>query len=203
MNEDRPNIVLLTADALRADHRLLRHRRHFASCSTRSIRKVWWFTNAYSASSHTGRRCQRFTVSTRCRDWVRPSARDRHRRRRSEAGFATAGFHLKPVCVPSVRVRPRIDTFDDDLHLGQHKLIALAQRAIDKPATATTLGAAEINERSLEWIDSQSDDEPFFLWNHYMDTHGPCEPPGEYATLYADRELSGREAQSLYPAGDR
>jgi arylsulfatase len=37
-----------------------------------------------------------------------------------------------------------------------------------------------------------------FLWNHYMDTHGPYEPPGEYATLYADRELSGREAQSLY-----
>jgi len=31
-----------------------------------------------------------------------------------------------------------------------------------------------------------------------MDTHGPYEPPGEYATLYADRELSGREAQSLY-----
>jgi arylsulfatase A-like enzyme len=31
-----------------------------------------------------------------------------------------------------------------------------------------------------------------------MDTYGPYEPPGEYATLYADRELSGREAQSLY-----
>jgi len=70
------------------------------------------------------------------------------------------------------------DTFDDDLHLGQHKLIALAQRAIDKLRNRHYARAAEINERSLEWIDSQSDDEPFFLWNHYMDTHGPYEPPG-------------------------
>lgn len=31
-----------------------------------------------------------------------------------------------------------------------------------------------------------------------MDTHGPYEPPGEYATLYADEGLSGRDAQSLY-----
>jgi arylsulfatase len=31
-----------------------------------------------------------------------------------------------------------------------------------------------------------------------MDTHGPYEPPGEYATLYADKKLSGRDAQALY-----
>jgi len=35
-------------------------------------------------------------------------------------------------------------------------------------------------------------------WNHYMDTHGPYEPPGEYETLYHDEGLSGRDAQSLY-----
>jgi arylsulfatase len=31
-----------------------------------------------------------------------------------------------------------------------------------------------------------------------MDTHGPYEPPGEYATLYANHGLSERNAQSLY-----
>lgn len=31
-----------------------------------------------------------------------------------------------------------------------------------------------------------------------MDTHGPYAPPGEYRTLYADRSLSERDAQSLY-----
>jgi len=74
----------------------------------------------------------------------------------------------------------------------------LAQRAFDKLRNRHYARADEINERSLSWLDGLDGDEPFFLWNHYMDTHGPYEPPGEYATLYADREVSGREAQKLY-----
>jgi arylsulfatase len=31
-----------------------------------------------------------------------------------------------------------------------------------------------------------------------MDTHGPYEPPGEYATLYRDERVSDRKAASLY-----
>jgi arylsulfatase len=31
-----------------------------------------------------------------------------------------------------------------------------------------------------------------------MDTHGPYEPPGEFRTKYAKREISDRDAQSLY-----
>ncbi|TKX52985.1 DUF229 domain-containing protein, partial [Halorubrum sp. SP3] len=56
--------------------------------------------------------------------------------------------------------------------------------------------AAEINDRSLSWLDSIGDDRPFFLWNHYMDPHGPYNPPAGYT--YADRELSNDEAQTLY-----
>jgi arylsulfatase len=90
------------------------------------------------------------------------------------------------------------DEFDDDLHLGQHKLIALAQRALDKLRDRHYARADEINKRSLSWLDSLDDTEPFFLWNHYMDTHGPYEPPGEYASLYAQNGLEGVDQQSLY-----
>jgi arylsulfatase len=116
----------------------------------------------------------------------------------SEEGFATAGFHSNPFVSRAYGFDEGFDHFDDDLHLSQHKLIALAQRALDKLRNRHYARAEEINKRSLEWIDSLNDDQPFFLWNHYMDTHGPYEPPGEYATLYADEGLQGHDAQSLY-----
>jgi len=202
MNEDRPNIVLLTADALRADHLgCYGYRRDTSPVLDAFDQESLRFTNAYSASSHT-REAVPALLTGEYPDVAIGSdyrlATDTVASTLSEAGFATAGFHSNPFVSRAYGFDRGFDTFDDDLHLGQHKLIALAQRAIDKLRNRHYARAAEINERSLEWIDSQSDDEPFFLWNHYMDTHGPYEPPGEYATLYADRELSGREAQSLY-----
>ena len=42
------------------------------------------------------------------------------------------------------------------------------------------------NRAALSWLAEQA--EPFFMWVHYMDAHGPYEaghyPPGEYETLY-------------------
>jgi arylsulfatase len=56
--------------------------------------------------------------------------------------------------------------------------------------------AAEINDRSLSWLNSVDDDQPFFLWNHYMDPHGPYNAPADYT--YANRKLSNGETQELY-----
>jgi arylsulfatase len=116
----------------------------------------------------------------------------------SEEGYATAGFHSNPFVSRAYGFDRGFDHFDDDLHLGQHKLIALAQRAVDKLRNRHYARAEEINERSLAWVDSLEEEQPFFLWNHYMDTHGPYEPPGKYATVYSDTGMSGRDAQSLY-----
>lgn len=116
----------------------------------------------------------------------------------SEEGFATGGFHSNPYVSRAYGFSRGFDTFDDDLHLGQHKFIALARRAIDKFRNRHYARAGEINERSLGWLDSLNDREPFFLWNHYMDTYGPYEPPKAYATRYRDDWISGYDAQSLY-----
>ncbi|GAA0728042.1 arylsulfatase [Halorubrum trapanicum] len=201
MSEDPRNIILLSADALRADH-LSSYGYHretspvLDDLAQESIR----FENAYSASSHT-----REAVPALLTGEYPDVAVDDGYRLATETvastlsgeGFATAGFHSNPFVSRAYGFDEGFDHFDDDLHLGQHKLVALAQRAFDKLRNRHYARAAEINERSLSWLDSL-DDEPFFLWNHYMDTHGPYEPPGEYATLYADESVSGREAQSLY-----
>ena len=202
MRKDRPNVVLLTADALRADHLgCYGYHRDTSPVLDAFADESLRYTNAYSASSHT-REAVPSLLTGEYPDVAIDSdyrlATDTVASTLSDAGFATAGFHSNPFVSRAYGFDQGFDSFDDDLHLGQHKLIALAQRAIDKLRNRHYARADEINERSLQWVDARADDEPFFLWNHYMDTHGPYEPPGEYATLYADRELSGREAQSLY-----
>ncbi|WP_396611637.1 sulfatase [Haloferax sp. S1W] len=202
MTTDWDNIILLSADALRADH-LSCHGYHRETSPVLDdlASDSLHFTNAYSASSHTREAVPALLTGEypdTAIDAKYRLATDTVAKTLSEEGFATAGFHSNPFVSRAYGFDQGFDTFDDDLHFGKHKVIALAQRALDKLRNRHYARAEEINERSLEWLDSLDDDEPFFLWNHYMDTHGPYEPPGEYATLYTDETISGRNAQSLY-----
>jgi arylsulfatase len=109
-----------------------------------------------------------------------------------QAGFVTGGFHSNPFVSRAYGFDRGFDTFDDDLRFGRNRIVALAQRAFDIARNRNYARADEINERSLRWLDSVADSgSRFFLWNHYMDVHGPYEPPSGY-----------REFISGYP-GDR
>jgi arylsulfatase A-like enzyme len=66
-----------------------------------------------------------------------------------------------------------------------------------------TARALALNQRALEWLRGQAR-EPFFLYLHYMDVHGPYSPPAPYDTLfslsgYARRELSDEEFGRMPP----
>ncbi|NLV03626.1 sulfatase [Haloferax volcanii] len=202
MTTDWDNIILLSADALRADHLSCHgYERETSPVLDDLAAESLHFMNAYSASSHTREAVPALLTGEypdTAIDAKYRLATDTVAKTLSEEGFATAGFHSNPFVSRAYGFDQGFDTFDDDLHFGKHKVIALAQRALDKLRNRHYARAEEINERSLEWLDSLDDDEPFFLWNHYMDTHGPYEPPGEYATLYTDETVSGRNAQSLY-----
>ncbi|WP_318568848.1 sulfatase [Salinigranum marinum] len=202
MADNWEHIILLSADALRADHLSCYgyHRETspvIDELASESIR----FENAYSASSHTREAVPALLTG----EYPDVAVDDNYRLATdtiastlSEEGFATGGFHSNPFVSRAYGFGRGFDEFDDDLHLGKHKLIALAQRALDKLRNRHYARAEEINERSLAWIDSLDSDQSFFLWNHYMDTHGPYEPPGKFATLYTDTRVSNRDSQSLY-----
>lgn len=202
MGDSPQNIILLSADALRADHlSSYGYHRETSPILDQLAEESMRFENAYSASSHT-REAVPALLTGKYPDVAVDEdyhlATETVASTLSSEGFATAGFHSNPFVSRAYGFDQGFDHFDDDLQLGQHKLVALAQRAFDKLRNRHYARAEEINERSLTWVDSLDDTEPFFLWNHYMDTHGPYEPPGEYATLYAERGISDREAQSLY-----
>ncbi|MFC4407867.1 sulfatase [Haloarchaeobius iranensis] len=202
MSKDWDNVILLSADALRADHlSCYGYHRDTSPVLDELAEESIRFTNAYSASSHT-REAIPALLTGKYPDVAIDSkyhlASDTIASTLSEEGFSTAGFHSNPFVSRAYGFDRGFDVFDDDLRMGQNKLIALAQRALDKIRNRHYARAEEINDRALSWLDSLDDDKPFFLWNHYMDTHGPYEPSGEYATHFRHERISDKEAQSLY-----
>lgn len=202
MNQPR-NVILLSIDALRADH-LTHHgyERDTAPFLNELAETHLTYTSAISPSSHTREAVPSILTGqhpgTFAKNGYRltePSIAEIL----SDRGYATAGYHSNPYASRAYDYGPGFDEYDDDLLLGQNRLFALAQRAIDKFVLKKGeyhARADEINEKSLAWIDSL-DDEPFFLWNHYMDVHGPYNPPEEFLH-FTDIRLSSSEAQELY-----
>ena len=197
-----PNVFLLTIDALRADHLGYHGYERDTSPFLDSLAdRATRFSTAISASSHTreaipalltGRYPDVFASQgyRRVTDTVADYLQT--------AGYATAGFHSNPYVSRAYGFDSGFDTFDDDLRLGQNRITALIQRALDKfllNKGEYHARAETINDRSLNWLNAV-DEGPVFLWNHYMDPHGPYNPPDDYS--YADSEISNNKAHDLY-----
>lgn len=199
----KKNIILLSIDALRADH---------CSCygydreTTPNIDAIAEegvrFENAFSASSHTREAVPSLLTGQHPDDSV---AADFTLKADTIAvylddEYETGAFHSNPYVSRAYGFDRDFDHFDDDLTLGRYKFLAIAQRALNKYVFNRGryhARASEINERSLEWLDSLADDRPFFLWNHYMDVHGPYNPPQSFSK-WTDVRLSDDESQAFY-----
>lgn len=196
------NVVLLTVDALRADHvSYYGYSRNTTPGIDAIADEFVAFRQVYSASSHTREALPALLTGTHTDMFsdsgyrlVGPSVADRL----SEASFETAAFHSNPFASRAYGFDSGFDVFDDDLYVGRSRLIALAQRLLDKIRNRHYARATEINERAIEWIDNLDGDGGFFLWNHYMDVHGPYQPPFEHRSKFVDGGPSAREAQQLY-----
>jgi arylsulfatase A-like enzyme len=196
-----PDIVLLTVDALRADH-LSCHGYHRETPTLDTLAGEWVHApTAISVSSHTreamppllsGHYPERFAAN----GFTQVETSETLAGQLQTAGYRTGGFHSNPYLSRAYGFDAGFDTFDDDLMLGQNKFFALAQQALDKFVLNRGeyyARAPTINSRALDWLDGT--EEPAYLWNHYMDTHGPYHAPERQ---YAEREQSASDAESLY-----
>jgi arylsulfatase len=198
------NVVLLSIDALRADHcSCYGYERETTPRIDAFAGKNDRFENAYSASSHTREAIPALLTGRYPDEAVDGGYRlatDSIATHLGRAGFSTAGFHSNPFVSQAYGFDRGFDTFDDDLRFGRNRFIALAQRALDIARRRNYARAGKINERSLAWLDSLRDSgsrERFFLWNHYMDVHGPYEPPAGHRE-FASEYPGDREVQKLY-----
>jgi arylsulfatase len=93
-------------------------------------------------------------------------------------GYETAGFHSNPLLSNLFGFDRGFDTFEARLPFsGTDRLPGRAKILTDKAFRLFRkhpyLPAEKVNERAIKWLDSREGSDPFFLWVHYMDVHGP------------------------------
>lgn len=195
MNAKR--VYVLSIDALNAGHLpVYGYERKTAPFLTELAEAGTVFSNCYSVSSHTREAMP--TMLTGEYPLIATNARyelDSESIAETFKGM-TGMFHSNPFISRAYDFDTGFDAFDDDLWLGRNKLLTLGKRAFDKLANRHYARASTINDRSLQWL-SEVDEDSVLCWNHYMDVHGPYQPPGKYRTIYADRKVSNRRSQYL------
>jgi arylsulfatase A-like enzyme len=136
----------------------------------------------------------------------------------SQKGYATGGFHSNLYLsgefgyergfdiLYDSRTNPSLATqvrqaIKDNLNSDGviYQILERAYQITERTAGVDTgsyyISAKDITDRALNWVDGQ-DDQPTFLWVHYMDPHHPYSPPEEYQ-LYSD--ISPRKGIKLRP----
>ncbi len=174
----RPNVLLLTIDTLRADYI---HAYGFPHPTTPGIDALaargLLFENAIAAATvtapahasiMTGRYVRQHSIGTlngetRLEGGVTLAERFR------EAGYRTAAFVSNVVLRRRSGLARGFEVYDDALTQGEVNRKAYFERIAEDTARL-----------AADWIDQQAGGEPFFLWVHLQDPHGPYTPPDGY-----------------------
>jgi arylsulfatase len=95
-----------------------------------------------------------------------------------DAGYRTAAVVSNYVLRRGMGFEAGFDHYDDRMEERE-----LVRRIPERVAEKTTAAA-------LAWL-REHREEPFFLWIHYQDPHGPYAPPGEHADAFLDQPVRG------------
>jgi len=115
----------------------------------------------------------------------------------ADAGYATAGFHSNPYLSRAYGFDRGFDAFDDGLPLAKNRVLTFVHRAINHFRLQPYTRADDLNAKGLDWLDSTTADRRF-LWLHYMDPHGPYQPPARTQELFRDEPVGQRTAKKLW-----
>jgi arylsulfatase len=118
-----------------------------------------------------------------------------------ELGYETAGFHSNPLLSNLFGFDRGFQTFDARLPFSNTGVLPgrtkiLADKLFRLVRKHAYLPAEKLTKRAVDWLDTRTDDTPFFLWLHYMDVHGPYQAKSGSAYLSKYRgERLWRKAQ--------
>jgi arylsulfatase len=170
----RPNLLLISIDTLRAD-RLACYGGppdvgvELCALAGRGARFEWAFATAPAtapsvASLLTARYPRSHGVSQHARSTLREGVPTLAEALRA-AGYATAAFVSNPVLERRKRLDRGFDVYDQRMPRRERNRPGYRERA-----------ARETTDAALAWARTAS--QPWFLWVHYQDPHGPYAPPG-------------------------
>ncbi|MBI3661455.1 MAG: sulfatase-like hydrolase/transferase [Acidobacteria bacterium] len=193
---DRPNIILITLDTVRADRMgFLGSQRGLTPQLDAIAAQGVVFERAYSQApltpvSHASLLTGTYPQFHRVQDFgARLSVTLPYLPALLRAqGYRTAAFVSSIILDPKNGFAPgfdrAFDTFDAGFHRKQKG--ETRQQSIERRAEVTLA-------RALEWIENNSQG-PFFLWIHLWDAHDPYEPPAPFKTKFAAAPYDGEIA---------
>jgi len=101
-----------------------------------------------------------------------------------DAGFTTAAFVANPVIGPG---------FGFEQGFQRYTLL---------PKDGHKVPGRRVTAAGLEWLERWNGRDPFFLWLHYMEPHGPYMPPQEMRELFPKEAFEAPTDIPLKPHGD-
>jgi arylsulfatase A-like enzyme len=172
--KERPNLILVTVDTLRADHLgFAGYPRDTSPNLDQLAREGTWFPSYYSQSATTGAAHASIFTSLPPREHgVTANAQPFPADKASlmsvlrAQGYATAGFVSSVVLGHKSKLQNQFDHFDDELTTTEPN----RQTRFERPAAQTVKSA-------LDFIAQLPKDKPFFVWIHLIDPHGPYDAP--------------------------
>jgi len=177
-----PSILLLVVDALRADHvGSYGYGRDTTPTLDKLARDSVQFLRAYSPGNNTRTSVPAIltglyptaTGVQRHVDVLHPAV-PTLTEELSRAGYATGAFVANPSLRPEVDLNRGFDVYDYDPHLNESGL------PYERYETAVKL-----QTRALEFLRTVKRN-PYFVYIHYRDAHGPYVPPPPYDRRYWD-----------------
>lgn len=198
--EKKPNIILITLDALRADHlSFMGYKKNTTPCIDEFSKDCLVFKKAFSAGPTTPYSFPSILTSTYPLDFGGPKKIEKPRVLISEVfkknGFLTAAFHSSPYLSEYFGYNKGWDYFEDiTFPSGKAKIskiekfirkavvlvfpelffqIVYLMYRIKKPKNRK-VRASVLNQALKDFLlSAKNSEKPFFLWAHYMDTHTP------------------------------
>lgn len=193
----RPNVILVTVDTLRADHLgFAGYERDTSPSLDQLAREGTWFPSYYSQSATTGAAHASLLTSLPPRETgvtanSQPFPADKATIMGAlrERGYRAAAFVSSIVVGSKWLVQNHFDHFDDKLTTVEpHR-----KTRFERPAEQTVQAA-------LDYLATRPKDEPFFLWIHLIDPHGPYEAPVD-PDRYVNDKFYGKLPKDL-PIGE-
>lgn len=196
------NVILLTVDALSASHvGYLGYDRPTTPNLDRFAEKGTTYDTCIAQSSHTRESMPALFYSQYPFEIgeVGPVPDDRPTLATvlQQAGFKTAGFHSNPYLSRAFGFDRGFDTFEDSLPLAKNRLLTHLHRLVNYYRLQPYTPASEVNDWGHEWL-AEGGDQRSLLWLHYMDPHGPYQPPSRHLEQFSNESVGKRRAKSLW-----
>jgi arylsulfatase A-like enzyme len=195
--EGPPSVVLITVDALRPDHLgCYGYSRDTSPNLDRMAAESLVFDRCFANGSET-----RFSIPSLFTGFLPHETRAYERiplpaevvtlaEMLSAGGFETAAVVGNYVLREDRGFSQGFRLYDDDLEDEEQ-----VRRWPESTAEHTTDRAVALLRDDLP--------EPFFLWVHYQDPHGPYTPPAPHAERFLDRSLSSLELPAIESSSGR